>query len=107
MTRPVSGSARRDAGPASAAPDGAAPLTLDRGLLSCLCTDLVRRTFTICDEVLARVHLKARDIDAIFLAGGSTQLPMIRAGVEAYFGKTPRCDFDPMEVVSIGASRVR
>ena len=40
--------------------------------------DLVRRTFGICDEVLAQASLRARDIDAVFLAGGSTLLPGLR-----------------------------
>ena len=66
--------------------------------------DLVRRTFVVCDEVLGKADIKARDIDAVFLAGGTTQLPMIRHGVEAYFGRTPQSGFDPMEVVAIGAS---
>ena len=29
---------------------------------------------------------------------------IVRDGVAAYFGRLPRCDFDPMEVVAIGAS---
>ena len=58
----------------------------------------------MCDEVLAQAGLKARDMEAIFLAGGSTRLPGLRGYIESYFGKRPRFDLDPMQVVSMGAS---
>ena len=69
-----------------------------------LTLDLVRRTFSMCDEVLAQAGLKARDMEAIFLAGGSTRLPGLNAYIESYFGKRPRSDLDPMQVVGLGAS---
>ncbi|HEY3356777.1 MAG TPA: Hsp70 family protein [Polyangia bacterium] len=90
-----------------AAPLAAGGLVLARPQLADLCTDLVRRTFGICDRVLGQAGLKARDVGAVFLAGGSCLLPMLRGAVEQYFGSPARCDFDPMEVVAIGASRAR
>jgi molecular chaperone DnaK (HSP70) len=87
-----------------AVPGGASTVTLNQERLRVLCDSLVRRTFIICDEVLAMAGIKVSDLDAVFLAGGSTQLPMVRDGVAQYFGKAPRCEFDPMEVVGIGAS---
>lgn len=87
-----------------AAPLGLGEVSLDRSVVEELSRDLVRRTFTICDHVLSEVGITAGDIDAVFLAGGTTQLPMIREGLRKYFGREPRCEFDPMEVVSIGAS---
>jgi molecular chaperone DnaK (HSP70) len=89
-----------------AAPLTAGALVLERTRLEALCTDLVRRTFGVCDEVLAQAGVRAREVEAVYLAGGTCQLPMIRAAVEQYFGRAPRCDFDPMEVVAIGASLV-
>ncbi len=79
---------------------------LERSELAAITTDLVRRTFAICDLVLADAGLKARDIDAVFLAGGSTRLPGLREMVRTYFGKRARFDLDPMHVVAIGASTV-
>lgn len=90
-----------------AAPEASGRLRLTRDRLDAVCTDLVRRTFQVCDEVLSKSGLKARDVDAVFLSGGTTLLPKIREGVAAYFGKEPRCDVDPVEVVSLGASRAR
>ena len=61
---------------------------------------------SLCDDVLSSLKLKSSDIDTVILAGGTTQLPMVRDGVEAYFGKKPLCDFHPMKVVCIGASAI-
>ena len=66
--------------------------------------DIVRQTFGICDQVLAEAGVRARDIDAVFLAGGSTRLPGLREYLTQYFDKRPRFDLNPMQVVSVGAS---
>jgi molecular chaperone DnaK len=87
-----------------AAPESCGVIPITREEVRQLTLDLVRRTFVICDEVLAQASVKARDIQAIFLAGGSTLLPGLRGYIESYFGKRPRFDLDPMEVVSLGAS---
>ena len=89
-----------------AAPAATEKLLVDRARLSDLCSDLVRRTFALCDQVLASARIKAKDVQAVFLAGGSSQLPMIRSGVSAYFDRPPHSELDPMEVVAIGASRL-
>ena len=47
---------------------------IPRERLNGLAAQLVRRTFIICDEVLMQVGAKARDVDAVFLAGGATHL---------------------------------
>jgi molecular chaperone DnaK len=87
-----------------AAPESCGVITITREEVQQLTLDLVRRTFGICDEVLAQASLRARDVDAVFLAGGSTLLPGLRHYIAQYFGKRPRHDLDPMEVVSLGAS---
>ena len=87
-----------------AAPESCGVIPISRDEVQQLTFDLVRRTFGICDEVLAQAALKARDMQAVFLAGGSTRLPGLRGYVEQYFGKRPRADLDPMQVVSLGAS---
>ena len=87
-----------------AAPESCGIIRITREQVQQLTFDLVRRTFVMCDEVLAQAGLKARDMDAVFLAGGSTRLPGLNAYVESYFGKRPRTDLDPMQVVGLGAS---
>mgnify|MGYP001602432158 FL=1 len=87
-----------------AAPESCGVVSITRDEVQQLTLDLVRRTFGICDDVLAEAGVRARDIDAVFLAGGSTRLPALREYVTGYFNKRPRSDLDPMHVVSMGAS---
>ncbi len=89
-----------------AAPPSVRPIVFDRKLLDTITGDIVRASFVHCDAALAQAGLHARDIDAVFLAGGSTLLPMVAPMVTEYFGKRPRRDLDPMHVVAIGASLV-
>jgi len=98
------GQAAVDMAQVDSAIPGEAPVAIAHDQLEGLTEFLVRRTFIICDEVLAAAELKANQIDAVFLAGGTTQLPMLRRAVARYFGSEPRTAIDPMEVVGIGAS---
>lgn len=87
-----------------AAPQSCGVVVITRAEVQSMTLDLARRTFSLCDEVLAEAQLKTRDVDAVFLAGGSTRLPGLRCYIEAYFNKRPRSDLDPMHVVAMGAS---
>ncbi len=83
------------------------PMILTRRLLDLQCRELLQRSFSACDAVLRQAGLKPADIDTVFLAGGSTLLPVVREGVESYFGKSVAVGMDPTEVVATGASAVR
>lgn len=87
-----------------AAPIADASVVIDRARLETLGDELVARTFAACDDTLRAAGIKARDLSAVFLAGGATLLPSVRKGVANYFGQLPRCDIDPLEVVALGAS---
>jgi len=69
-----------------------------------LVSDLVLRTFKVCDEALQQAGLVARDLDGVILVGGPTRLPLIRDHVKTYFQQEPRTDVDPDEVVAMGAA---
>jgi molecular chaperone DnaK len=79
-------------------------LEIDTPTMEQLCMALIYRSFVVCDAVLADAGTDPSQIDAVFMAGGTTLLPMVHQAVEKYFGKPPRTDIDPVEVVSIGAS---
>jgi molecular chaperone DnaK len=81
-------------------------LTIQRSHLEDLCRDLVRRSFTVCDEVLARAGLRSSSIDEILLAGGSSQIPSVKDTVRQYFGKEPRTAAAPDRLVAEGAALV-
>jgi molecular chaperone DnaK len=78
-------------------------ITISRTILEQLCQDIVRRSFIACDSVLRQAGLKPPDIDSVFLAGGTTHLPVIQQGVEAYFGHAGHMEHEPTEVVALGA----
>ncbi len=85
-------------------PAGSEKLPLQREMLDSISDEVVRNTFVTCDRVLAEANLRPSDLDAIFLAGGSTYLNKVREGVEIYFDKPGRFEIDPAEVVALGAS---
>jgi molecular chaperone DnaK (HSP70) len=89
-----------------AAPPSAAMFRVDREMLYAAAIPLIGRTFSICDEVLGNAKLKARDIQAVFMAGGSSRLFMLHAMVSEYFGRRLRLDLNPEHVVALGASMV-
>lgn len=77
---------------------------LTRSQLEDLTRDLVERSIEIVDKTLKEVNLKPQDIDEIVLVGGQTRMPLIQKKVKEYFGKEPRKDINPDEVVAIGAA---
>ncbi len=69
-----------------------------------LVSDLLQRTFTVCDSALSQAGMVARDLDGVILVGGPTRLPLIREAVASYFQQEPKADVDPDEVVAMGAA---
>jgi molecular chaperone DnaK len=69
-----------------------------------LVSDLIQRTFKVCDEALQQANLTVRDLDGVILVGGPTRLPLIREAVSQYFQREPKGDVDPDQVVAMGAA---
>ncbi|MBW2386909.1 MAG: Hsp70 family protein [Deltaproteobacteria bacterium] len=87
-------------------PSGAHEFVLQTDVLDQIGEDLVRRSFATCDRALGMAGVRPADVDAIFLAGGSTHLKKVQSGVKAYFGQPGRFELEPTTVVAIGASQV-
>jgi len=77
---------------------------LSRARLEETVEPLVLRTVQTCGDVLGAALLAPSQIDDIILVGGSTRMPLVRKEVERYFGKPPRTDINPDEVVAWGAA---
>jgi molecular chaperone DnaK len=90
-----------------AGPDGR-PRSLERTLTAkefqLLVSDLLQRTFKVCDEALQQAGMISRDLDGVILVGGPTRLPVVRLGVREYFQQEPLADVDPDEAVAMGAA---
>jgi molecular chaperone DnaK len=77
---------------------------LTRKKLEDLTRHFVERSIEIVDKTLKEIGLTPKDIDEIILVGGQTRMPLIQQMVKDYFGKEPRRDINPDEVVAIGAA---
>jgi molecular chaperone DnaK len=77
---------------------------LSREKLNELTFDLVARTFSICDRVLAEKSLSGSDIVEVILVGGQSRMPLVQQQIQAHFGKPPRKGVHPDECVALGAA---
>jgi molecular chaperone DnaK len=84
------------------------PVTLrfhvTRALFEQAIAPLINRTIETCGEVLQAAHLSPSNVDEIILVGGSSRIPLVRSMVQRYFGRPPRTDINPDEVVAWGAA---
>ena len=78
------------------------PLTRER--LESLTSDLVARTFSLCDRVLGPKNLEAKDIAEVILVGGQSRMPLVQRRIEEHFGRPPRKGVHPDECVALGAA---
>ncbi len=65
---------------------------------------LVDATLGPCRMALKDAGIAAGQIDEVVLVGGSTRVPLVRRRVEDLFGRTPRSQLNPDEVVALGAA---
>lgn len=79
-------------------------LALSRTDFEMLIQDIIERTIRPCQKALQDAGLKAGDVDEVVLVGGSTRMPVVRRRVQDLFGRVPRCELNPDEVVALGAA---
>jgi len=77
---------------------------MTRSELNQLAEDIIRKTETPCRKALEDAGLTKADIDDVILVGGMTRMPAVRETVEKIFGKAPKSDLNPDEVVACGAA---
>jgi Fe-S protein assembly chaperone HscA len=75
-----------------------------RAEVEALIAPLVEATLGPCRMALKDAGLRAHQIDEVVLVGGSTRVPLVRQRVEEVFGRTPRSQLNPDEVVALGAA---
>ena len=77
---------------------------LTRAELEKITADLIDRLVEPCQKALEDAKLSASDIDDVILVGGMTRMPAVKAKVKEIFGKDPKQDLNPDEVVALGAA---
>ena len=65
---------------------------------------VIARTSAPCRDALRDAHLTPDQIDEVVLVGGSTRIPAVQKLVSDIFGKQPRAELNPDEVVALGAA---
>ena len=79
-------------------------LPLDEATLAQACAPLLARLRQPVERALRDANLRASELDRVVLAGGATRMPMIRRLVTTLFGRFPSIEFNPDEVVAMGAA---
>jgi molecular chaperone HscA len=79
-------------------------LTVTRDQFESLIRPLVDRTLNSCRQALGDAKLKAEDIQAVVMVGGSTRVPLVKQTVSDFFGRELSDSLNPDEVVALGAA---
>jgi molecular chaperone DnaK len=77
---------------------------LSRSELEMIAKPFVDRTIAVCDDALRQSRLDVAAFGSVILVGGSSKMPYVQERVEAFFGKVPRIEYNPDEVVAVGAA---
>ncbi|MBN4074286.1 Hsp70 family protein, partial [bacterium AH-315-D21] len=64
----------------------------------------VAQTEMLCESTLIEAGINKSEISDVFLAGGSTRIPLVEASVERIFGSKPISTANVDEVVALGAA---
>ena len=78
--------------------------TVSRATFEQITKGLIERCRAPCLSCLKDAKLSITDIDEIILVGGSTRMPSAQAVAKEIFGKQPKQDVNPDEVVAVGAA---
>ena len=78
--------------------------TISRATFEQITKSLIERCRIPCQSCLKDAKLALSDIDEVILVGGSTRMPSAQAVAKEIFGKQPKMDVNPDEVVAVGAA---
>lgn len=77
---------------------------LTRARFEELIEPLLQKTLSPCRRALRDAGIRAGDVQAVVMVGGSTRIPLVRRRVADFFGREPLLDIDPDRVVAVGAA---
>jgi len=77
---------------------------LTRSTFEYLVDDLLNATIEECEKALTNARVTPEEIDEVILVGGSSRIPKVQALVKSLFAKPLNKQFNPDEVVAIGAA---
>ncbi|MEP7120877.1 MAG: Hsp70 family protein [Byssovorax sp.] len=77
---------------------------IDRPQMEKMIDGLVLRTTSMCEELLRRNRLAAKELNGLVMVGGPTLTPCVPRLIEAKLGVEARHFLDPMSIVATGAA---
>jgi len=78
--------------------------SLSREQFENMVSDLIDKLEEPCKKAVSDAQITMDRIDEIILVGGMTRMPRVKQKVVEIFGKNPRDDINPDEVVAVGAA---
>jgi molecular chaperone DnaK len=69
-----------------------------------LASPIIQRSFDTCNDALSLSMIDVKELNAIYMSGGTTYIPAVREAVAAYFGKVGKVAVPPERAVVIGAA---
>lgn len=75
-----------------------------RSELEKLVSPLLEKLTKPCEDAIAAAKLTASQVDEVILVGGMIRMPAVKEKVKQIFGKEPKQDLNPDEVVALGAA---
>jgi len=79
-------------------------VNLSRENFERISSQLIQKSFIICDEALRLAKMHSSEIENVVLVGGTTHIPLVRNMVKEYFDRKPFWGVNPAEVVALGAA---
>ncbi len=78
--------------------------TLGREKLDEIARPVIERTLELCQRCVEAAGVPVESIDEVLLAGGQSRMTIVRELVRDFFGREPRRDINPDEVVAMGTA---
>lgn len=79
-------------------------IPITRANLEQIAAPWIAKTLRLCRQAMADASLRAEDLNAVILVGGSTRMPAVRQAVAELFGKEPDVSQHPDEAIALGAT---
>ena len=80
------------------------PLKVNNESFASICSSLMDRLKAPVGRAIRDGRMEPNEIHDVILVGGATRMPILRDFAVDFFGKQPKSDFDPDQVVALGAA---